>query len=399
MKKRVNVITVAVLMALTGLVTFVITSYGVRFNLNQQLEIFSRQRQEWAPFYAALDDIQGRYIGDLNTDKLMQGAIDGMVRGIGDRWSHYFDPDAFRLHLESQGNQSIGIGVTVEPGEGGIRIVEVIPGSPAAEAGLLKDDLITHVNGLSVAETGYDAAVDAVRGEEFTVVALTLERSSEGEGSFTVDIMRRTVLREPVLSRVLETPDGRIGYIRITNFDDPVDSECIDKLNELLLDNVAGLIFDVRDNPGGKLPVLERILDYLLPAGDLITLRYKDGRIDVRVSGPECVELPIAVMIDRDSVSAAEFFAACLREYDWAVLVGEKTGGKGYAQEYFRLSDGSGLYLSTSEYFTSKGLSLAGAGLTPDVEAVLSEDERRHIGSGDPALDRQLAKALEILLR
>jgi carboxyl-terminal processing protease len=150
----------------------------------------------------------------------------------------------------------------------------------------------------------------------------------------------------------------------------------------------------VRDNPGGKLNVLERILDYLLPEGDLITLRYKDGSEDRRTSGPECIRLPMAVLINGESVSAAEFFAACLREYDWAVIIGEKTGGKGYAQEHFRLPDGSGLYLSTSEYFTSKGASLAGVGLMPDTEIILSAAERRHIGSMNPDLDPHLARAL-----
>jgi carboxyl-terminal processing protease len=162
-------------------------------------------------------------------------------------------------------------------------------------------------------------------------------------------------------------------------------------------EDVTGLIFDVRNNPGGKLSVLVRILDYLLPEGDLITLRYKDGTEDVWTSGPECIELPMAVLINGDSYSAAEFFAACLREYDWAALVGEKTSGKGCAQGTCRLSDGSGFNLSTSEYYTSKGLSLAHVGLTPDAEVILSGEEMNHINSMDPGLDRQLERALREL--
>ena len=392
MKKRVNIITAVVLMALTGLVTYVVTFSWVQFDFNQQLETFSKQRQEWAPFYVALDHIENKCIGEADKQKLMQGAIDGMVRNTGDRWSHYFDPESFRAYLESQ-DDYIGIGVSVAIDSMPLLIYEVMPNSPAQDVSLLEGDLITHIDGLAVAELGYDASVERLKnGDEYTTVALTIERPSEGGGSFTVEVMRRTIVRERVTAELLDAGDGKAGLVRISSFEDRVDEEFIEKVGALLEEGVTGLVFDVRNNPGGKLQVLERMLDYLLPEGDLITLKYKDGKVDVRASGPECVRLPMAVLINGDSVSAAEFFAACLREYDWAVVIGEKTGGKGYAQEHFRLSDGSGLYLSTSEYFTSKGASLAGVGLTPDVEIVLSEEERRHIG--DPSLDRQLQRAL-----
>jgi carboxyl-terminal processing protease len=211
--------------------------------------------------------------------------------------------------------------------------------------------------------------------------------------------MRRAVIRDRIKAEIIETPSGEAGVLKILNFDDHMDTEFIEKVNGMIEYGVAGLVFDVRDNPGGKLSVLETVLDFLLPEGELITLRYKDGRQDVRYSGPEHISLPMTVIINGNSVSAAEFFAACLREYEWASLVGERTGGKGFAQETIRLIDGSGLYLSTSEYFTSKGQSLDGTGLIPDVEVALREDELAHIGSMDPALDRQLARALLELRR
>ena len=392
MKKRVNIITAVVLMALTGLVTYVVTFSWVQDDFNQKLETFSTQRQEWGPFYMALNNIGDYYVGEPDRQKMMQGAIDGMVRNLGDRWSHYFDPESFRAYLESQ-DDYIGIGVSVAIDSLPLLIYEVMPHSPARDVNLLEGDLITHIDGASVVALGYDASVERLKkGDEYTTVSLTIERPSEGGGSFTVDVMRRTIVRERVAAELLDSGGGKVGLVKISSFEDRVDEEFIEKVGALLEEGAAGLVFDVRNNPGGKLQVLERMLDYLLPEGELITLKYKDGRVDVRASGPECIELPMAVVINGDSVSAAEFFAACLQEYDWAVVVGEKTGGKGYAQEHFRLSDGSGLYLSTSEYFTSKGVSLAGVGLTPDVEIVLSEDERRHIG--DPSLDRQLQRAL-----
>jgi carboxyl-terminal processing protease len=396
-KKRVNVVTVVVLMALTGLVTYVITFFSVQEDLNRQLETFRKWQNEWRSFTDALNNIENKFIGEAEQPALMQGAIEGLVKSTGDRWSRYFDPEAFAAHLGAQASPYVGIGVTVERdgGDGGfIKIIEVMDNAPAKGAGIQPGDLITHVDGLSVAEIGYDDAIAVIgSGEEYDLVTLTIERADEG--SFTVDVMRRTVIRDRIKAETLRMPSGDIGVLRLLNFDDHVDTEFIAKVNELIEDGVTGLVFDVRGNPGGKLSVLEAMLDFLLPEGELITLKYKDGREDVRTSGPEHINLPMAVIIDENSVSAAEFFAACLREYEWAVLVGEKTHGKGYAQETIRLNDGSGLYLSTSEYFTSKGQSLDGVGLTPDVTVSLTEEERAHIGSMDPALDRQLARALQ----
>jgi carboxyl-terminal processing protease len=400
MKKRVNIITVVVLMALMGLLTYVITYYSVQSDLTGQLEVLGKREQEMGSFFIAFDEIEKKFIGEFDKQRLIQGAIDGMVRATGDKWSHYFNPEAFRAYLGNLDNQSIGPGVSVVSGLTPLRIYEVMPGSPAEDAGLRIGDLITHIDDISVESMGFDTSLDKMHGAEFNVVSLTIERPSEGGGHFTVDVMRRAVFKDPVTSGILDTANGKIGVVRISNFDKGVDDEFNKTIGELVLAGVGGLIFDVRNNPGGDVDVLVAALDLLLPEGDLITLRYKDGREDKRTSGPEHIDLPMAVLINGDSVSAAEFFAACLREYDKAVLVGEKTGGKGYAQEIIRLtSDQSGLYLSTSEYVTSKGVSLAGAGLMPDVEIALTEEGLRYIGSMDPSLDPQLARALLELSR
>ncbi|MCL2003055.1 MAG: S41 family peptidase [Oscillospiraceae bacterium] len=397
MKKRVNIITVVVLMALVGLVTYIITYSMVQRDFNQRVDTFSRHRQEWGPFYAALENIENRYIGGTDSLALMQGAIGGMVRATGDTWSYYYTPEAYRDFLDQQRNQYSGIGVYAEDGGGGIRLVEIMDKSPAEEAGLLAGDIITHVDDVAVADVGYDAAVGLVRGEEYTLVSLTVERPGEGTGSFIIDVMRREIVIDRVVSATIEQAGGKIGVVRVTGFNDHVDTEFIDKVGELLREGVQGLVLDVRSNGGGKLDVLVNMLDYLLPEGELITLRYWDGRVVTHSSGPDSVNLPMAVLIDDNSVSAAEFFAVCLQEYEWAVLVGEQTGGKGYAQEHLRLPDNSSLYLSTSEYVTSKGRSLADTGVTPDIELVLAAEERRHIGSMDPVLDRQLGRALQAL--
>jgi carboxyl-terminal processing protease len=404
MKKRVNIITVVVLMALTGLVTFIVTFNQVRESYNDRLETFRKWQNEWRPFTDALNHIENKFVGETEQYILMQGAISGMVRST-DRWAYYYDPEAFRERLSGTASY-VGIGVDIEREDGKFRVTGVKEDSPSD--GLLEPgDLLTHVNGLSIAEIGYDEAIAIIRGGElFSLVTLTVERPGEGRGAFDVGVERHTIIRERIVAETVSTPDGDVGVVKILNFDDNMDTELIEKTNGLIESGVIGLVFDVRNNSGGKLNVMVAVLDYLLPEGGLITLRDKNGDIDTYTSGPECIELPMAVLINGGSVSAAEFFAACLREYDWAVLVGEESYGKGVAQETIRLNDGSGISISTSKYFISKdeykcldGCGGSPAGLKPDVEIILSDEERRHAGSMDPNLDRQLARALEEVRR
>jgi carboxyl-terminal processing protease len=168
--------------------------------------------------------------------------------------------------------------------------------------------------------------------------------------------------------------DG-IGYIRIENFKARSGDLAIDAVEELRSQGAQALIFDVRNDPGGNLTELLKILDYLLPEGTLFISQTRGGEQMRQYSKPSCVEMPMAVLINSESYSAAEFFAAALSEYGWATLVGEKTTGKGYAQTTIGLSDGSAIHISIEEYFTPNGVSLAGVGLTPDIELPLTDEE------------------------
>ena len=193
--------------------------------------------------------------------------------------------------------------------------------------------------------------------------------------------------------------DKHIGLIRIENFDLRCAEETIAAIETLLEQGAEGLIFDVRGNPGGYAEELVKILDYLLPEGDLFRTVDYAGREHVDTSDADCLELPMAVLVNQDSYSAAEFFAAALREYDWAVVVGQKTCGKGYFQNTLPLSDGSAVGLSVGKYFTPNGESLADVGVTPDRVVEVDEDTRWKIYYGTLPIeeDVQLEAALELL--
>lgn len=399
MKKRFNLATVLVLMALMAVVTTVIVNSYVYKDMNNSLEIYSRQSEELRALLELKDDIESKYVGEYDMDVILQGAMTGMVENLGDVWSHYWTPEAFAAYNKARQNNEVSIGIDVTPDaeNQGMQIVKINEGSSAGKAGLMIGDVITEVDGQPVADMTIETFAGMLYGEEYTAVTMTVWRESD-DTKRTFQVLRETIAREVVSSKIL----GTVGYVRIENFDSRVDDDCIAAVNELIESNVKGLVFDVRNNPGGSLDVMHKILDYLLddqgPAGGtLITLRNKNDKEKVYYSDAACVRLPMAVLINGNSYSAAEFFAACLQEYEWAALVGEKTGGKGYAQEIFRLDDGSGLLLSTKEYYTPSGKSLAGVGVQPDIELVLTPEEEKQVGSLEPEQDKQLQKALQHL--
>lgn len=321
---------------------------------------------------------------DADLSKAVDGALDGMVEGLGDRWSYYLDPESYQSTLQSRANNYVGIGVTVSyEREDGLLVQDVTQDGPAQQAGVVAGDLITQVDGTSVAGDARYEATDLIAGEEGTQVELTL-LGADGS-TRTVTCTRQTLKSDSVSSKLL---DNGVGYVRLDNF----YAGCADSLQrevESLMDQGAtSLVLDVRSNPGGYVSELIDALDYLLPEGPIFVERPRWGKETVYESDASCVDLPMVVMVDANSYSAAELFAAQLRESVQAPIVGEVTSGKGYAQLTFPLVNGGGLGLSVSAYCTGSGHSLIGEGITPDVELSLDT-------SG--GTDNQLQAALELL--
>ncbi len=303
------------------------------------------------------------YVDGYDTDKLGDYLAQAAVAATGDRWSYYVSAEDYDAFVESNENAYVGIGVTVESSDDltdGVQITKVTPNSPAEEAGIEADDRIYAVEGETVESLGLDEAKNRIRGEEGTEVTLTILR---GEKKFDVTVKRASVEVEVVKYSML---DGSIGYIKINNFEANSADRTIEAIDTLRGQGAKALVFDLRFNPGGRKDELVRVLDELLPEGPLFrSVDYK-GNESVDYSDADCVELPMAVLVNGDSYSAAEFFAAALQEYNWATVVGTKTCGKANYQQTFRLSDGSAVAVSTGHYQTPHGVTLANVGVTPD---------------------------------
>ena len=341
--------------------------------------------------------ILDKFIGEADKTVMEDAAAHAMVDSLGDRWSYYIPADQYSAYLEQMQNSYVGIGVTIQVMEdaSGFLVTKVNGEGPADQAGMLPGDLMIAVDGTDVRGWDVNDCSTLVKGEENTTVDITVIRAGE-EITLTVTRMR---VQTPVgIGKMLE---GNVGLVTIVNFDDRCADETIAAMESLLAQGAEKLIFDVRFNPGGYVHELCKVLDYILPEGDLFrSVNYK-GDESLEISDAKCIEgIPMVVLINGESYSAAEFFAAALREYDYALIVGEPTTGKGYFQQTTVLNDGSAVGLSMGKYFTPKGVSLAEVGgLVPDVQITVDQDTAVAIYNGmlDPMEDPQILAALNVL--
>ena len=335
------------------------------------------------------------FIDDYDENALADAAASAMVTATGDRWSYYLSAADYQTYEENMNNAYVGIGVTIALDEeaGGLRVESVEANSPAFEAGIETGDILLEVEGQKTIELGTAGTRDLVRGEEGTTVHLKFRR---GEEEFERDVLRASIKTVVASCRLL---DGGIGYVKINNFDARCFEETSACIDEVLAQGAKALVFDVRFNGGGYKDEMVKLLDKLLPEGIIFQSEDYAGKKETDTSDAACIELPMVVLVNRDSYSAAEFFAAALQEYGWAKVVGEKTCGKGNFQTGFQLSDGSLLNISIGKYYTPQGRSLTDIGVAPDVELEYDEETyaKLYYGQLSDEEDTQLQEALGIL--
>ena len=361
---------------------------AIMLTVSVMMWVFVRQQQATPKLPALEQLILNRFIGDVDQTAIEDAAARAMIAALGDRWSYYISADQYADFMEQANNAYIGVGLTIMAEEsGGIRVVDVTKGGPAEEAGILADDVIIKVDGQSILDFTIEETKKLVLGDENTIVQLTLLR---GEQELTLDVTRRTIRIPVAKSQMLE---NNIGYVAIYNFNSNSAAETIAAIEKMIAQGAKKLVLDVRNNPGGNAKELVKILDYLLPEGKLFTTVDYAGKTHTDWSDEKCLDIPMAVLVNGNSYSAAEFFAAALSEYDAAIVVGEKTCGKGYFQHTYQLSDGSLIGLSVGKYYTPNGKNLQDTGIIPDVIVSL-EDKQDGI---DPMPDAQIAAAVKAL--
>ena len=356
----------------------------------------THEEAEYSKLQQLEDLIQEYYIDPVDTTRIEDAAAEGMISAVGDRWSYYIPAAEYASFVEQNNNAYVGIGITIltqEENAMGFEVMEVAAGGPAEEAGIEVGDIVVAVEGQKTAGMDTTEMRNIVRGEEGTFVQITVYR---GGSEITMDVERREVQTIVASGQMLSET---VGLGTIENFDARCADETIAAIEALQEQGAERLIFDVRNNPGGYAHELVEVLDYLLPEGDLFRTLDYSGKEDVDTSDADYLDMPMVVLVNADSYSAAEFFAVALQEYGAASVVGQQTSGKGYFQQTFLLDDGSAVALSTGKYFTPKGVSLEGVGITPDVEVAVDEETYSLIyyNQMEPEEDPQIQAALELL--
>ena len=335
-------------------------------------------------------------IDKVEMTKVEDAAANAMVEALGDRWSYYVTKEEYAQLMEQNANSYVGIGITITAREDkqGFDITKVEPGGSAQAGGILPGDILIGAEGERFINVDSSVCSGIIRGKEGTKVTVNVIRDGE-ELSF--ELTRQTIKTKVAEGKMLP---GNIGLVSIKNFNDRCAEESIAAIESLIEQGATAFIFDVRNNPGGYKHELVKLLDYLLPEGKLFVSKDYTGKESTDWSDDKCLRMPMAVLINGNSYSAAEFFAAALEEYEWATVVGDPTTGKGNFQVTFQLSDGSGVGLSIGKYFTPKGVSLADAGgLMPKVLVEISEELEAKIYSDlvPPEEDPQIQAAVNAL--
>ncbi len=333
------------------------------------------------------------YVEDYDKELAEELMYTGLAVGVGDPYTYYLSADSLAEQMEKNSGHFVGIGVEIYAGDDGYIVVSsVTPGGPAEAAGILAEDKITEVDGESI--TGKTAAdVSAlVKGEAGTDVTLTIFRESTGE------VLEKTVTRQDIQVKTVSwrMMEDNIGYIAITNFRENTYSQFKEALDMLEAEGMEKLVLDLRNNTGGLVKSAHEIGEELLPEGIMVYTMDKDGNREDTLCDDVYNDVPLVVLVNGNSASAAEILAGAIQDTGRGQLIGTTTFGKGLVQRLFTLPDGSGLNVTIQKYYTPNGTSIHGVGITPDYEVELPEEYAQQTNIPAEA-DTQLQKAVEVL--
>ena len=318
-------------------------------------------------FLKTLVTVRDNYVEPVDSEKLFDGATTGMVKALGDPYSAYLDKKSFSEITDLTDGVFGGIGVVLGKKDNDFVVVAPMEGTPGDEAGIKAGDKILAVDGTSVDGMQLEDVVGKIRGKQGTEVELKLADANGNER--TVRVIRGDIKVESVGGEMLEGTN--IGYIRISVFNEQTGNDFAKKYMELEKQGMQALLLDLRHNPGGILGECVKVAQYIVPKGTVVSIKDRNGNTFVEESNLEKVKYPLAVLVDHGSASAAEIVAGAVQDTGAGKLFGVQTFGKGSVQSVYKLSDNTGLKLTTAKYYTPSGRSIHGTGITPDVEVEL----------------------------
>lgn len=334
-------------------------------------------------FITAYRFIETKYVNDTDDVKLIDGAIDGMVKSLNDPHSNYLSPKMYKTLIEQTEGSFAGIGVVMGmDNEQKIHIVGIMENSPGQKAGLQEGDEILAVDGVPVTQMAFDEVAAHVRGQAGTDVVLTIMRDNTNQD---ITITRDNIKLKTVGHKML---DNNIGYIQIVSFSEDTANEFNEAYNDLKNQGMKALVLDLRNNPGGLLTTCVEIAKKLVPKGEIVSIVDKQGNKETYSSSLESPEYPLVVLINKNSASASEILSGAIQDTKAGTIIGNTSYGKGSVQTILPMFEDDAVKLTIAKYYTPSGRSIDGTGITPDIEINLDENATS---------DTQLDKALEIL--
>lgn len=390
---------IVALLIVTNLITLGLSNY-ISFKLPDGKVIVSRKTYEnivdFEKLYTIKDKLDRYYLGEIDINKLIDGAATGMTEAVGDPYTTYMNAEEFKdFYSQTEGNY-VGLGIQVGVKEDKIVVVATFENSPAEKVGILSGDIIENVNGTKVEGKDLEKAVKTMKGEKGEAVELTLSR--ENKGSFNVKAVRDEIEMITVKKEMI---DSQVGYIQVTMFDENTSSNFENAIKDLNSKGMKSLIVDLRENPGGLLDQTVNMCSQFIPKNkNIVYTEDKNGnRKDYNSVGGIAEGLPLTILIDEGSASASEIFTGAIKDYKLGTLVGTKTFGKGVVQTTFYrdrdgFRDGTALKVTISKYYTPNGQNIHGIGIEPDILVEYPEELKGK--AYDKSVDPQFEKALEV---
>lgn len=403
--KRQNIYKIIMLVVLTITITFMLTT----------MVMYNKFSKTYSDSYSSIDEettssdkslvktlesfktmLEQKYIGEIDEEKMIDGAIKGYVEGIGDPYTTYLTKEEMKEFTEETNSEYVGIGVylTENKADNTILVVGVMKASPALDAGMQAGDIIEKVNDVAYTGEGLDDAIKILKGEEGTDVKVTVLRDGK---EIDLTVTRRKITVEHVASQML---DDDIAYIQVDSFDSGVAEAFKNQITELKKGGAKGIIIDLRSNGGGIVDEATGIADLFLKKNETILItKAKENNEEKTLSknDPIIDNMPVVILVNEGTASASEILAGALKDkYPNTTIVGKTTYGKGVIQTLYNLSDGSGLKITTEEYYTPNHNKINKEGIVPDVEVDLTKDAEGYYET-DIEKDAQLRKAREIL--